>query len=102
MQNLPPLGTYIDVTAESMLHHQDPKGLVMAFFHHSDRVRIHDMRVEGLDYRAGTVMIPKLQPITVRPYIPEWTIYDAPSDRDYYEQFNPTPPEPEEDDQEVA
>jgi hypothetical protein len=49
-----------NLTAESLLAGQDPKGLVMCFFKHSDRVRIRAIRVNGTDYRGGRLVAPPL------------------------------------------
>jgi len=47
-----------NLTAEDLLAGQDPKGLVMSFFKHSDRVRIRSIRVDGLEYRGGCLVAP--------------------------------------------
>jgi hypothetical protein len=47
-----------NLTAENLLAGQDPKGLVICFFKHSDRVRIRGIRVNGIDYRGGRLLVP--------------------------------------------
>jgi hypothetical protein len=47
-----------DLTSD-LLAGQDPKGLVMCFFKHSDRVRICSIRLDGLD-RGGRSIGPEL------------------------------------------
>jgi hypothetical protein len=53
-----------DLTAEDLLAGQDPKGLVMCFFKHSDRVHIRSIRVDGLEYRGGRLGTPLIDPET--------------------------------------
>jgi hypothetical protein len=38
-------GTYLDVNAAALEAGQDPRGLVMSFFKHSDRITIRDIQV---------------------------------------------------------
>ncbi len=52
------LGTYLDVNADAFIAGRDPRGLVMAFFQHADRIEIADIRVsrecelgEGMDWQ---------------------------------------------------
>ena len=40
-----PIGTHLDVNADSILSGQNPSSLVMCFFKHSDRIQINDIRV---------------------------------------------------------
>jgi hypothetical protein len=49
-----------NLTADDLLAGQDPKGLVMCFFKHADRVRIRAIRVNGIDYRGGRLVAPPL------------------------------------------
>jgi hypothetical protein len=53
-----------NLTAEDLLAGQDPKGLVMCFFKHPDRVRIRAIRVNGIDYRGGRLVAPTVDPET--------------------------------------
>jgi hypothetical protein len=50
----------VDLTAADLLAGQDPKGLVMCFFKHPERVRIRAVRVHGIDYRGGRLVAPPL------------------------------------------
>ena len=53
-----------DLTAEDLLAGQDPKGLVMCFFKHSERVRIGSIRVDGQEYRGGRLAALLIDPET--------------------------------------
>jgi hypothetical protein len=53
-----------DLTAEDLLAGQDPKGLVMCFFKHSDRVRIRSIRVDRREYRGGRLVATLFDPET--------------------------------------
>ena len=50
--------------ADSCVRAQDPKALLMCFFKHSDRARVRSIRVDGLDYRGGRLVAPRIDPET--------------------------------------